>query len=188
MADDSVSDGWLVEFWERRGDLLTTVLLAAATVLTAWAGYQSAKWSGVQAIAFSEAGANRTESTRASTTAGQQSAIDVTLFTSWLDAAQDVADEPEFQGDDEISPALVRRITVEGTLAAFLFQRFRDEFKSAVEAWLVTDPFDSPDAPPTRSPWRNTNSRRRQRRTNSGWPPMAGRPTPGITTSSRTTT
>ena len=149
MGEESPPEGWLVTFWERRGDLLTTAMLAAATLLTAWAAFQSAKWSGVQAIAFSEAGANRTESTRASTTAGQQTTIDVNVFLSWLDAAQVVADEPEFRGDDEVSPALLRSITEEGTLAAFLFQRFRDEFKPAVEAWLATEPFVNPNAPPT---------------------------------------
>jgi hypothetical protein len=47
-----------------RVELLITVALAIASVLIAWAALQSAKWSGEQAIHFSEAGANRTESTR----------------------------------------------------------------------------------------------------------------------------
>ena len=46
-----------------RVELLITVVLAVTSVLIAWAALQSAKWSGEQAIHFSEAGANRTEST-----------------------------------------------------------------------------------------------------------------------------
>jgi hypothetical protein len=62
---------------DRRFELLEAVLLAIAAVLTAWAGFQSTKWSGVQADSYSRAGAARTESVRASTTAGQLTAIDV---------------------------------------------------------------------------------------------------------------
>ncbi len=36
-----------------------------------------------------------------------------------------------------------------GTLSGFLFERFRDEFKPAVEAWLATRPLITPDAPAT---------------------------------------
>lgn len=139
--------GWLIPFWERRSDLLTTVMLATATLLTAWAAFQSAKWSGVQAIAFSDAGANRTESTRASTTAGQQATVDVNTFLAWLETATVISEEPAFRDDGGISPELVARVTEGPGLPAFLFQRFRDEFKPAVQAWLDTSPFSNPDAP-----------------------------------------
>jgi hypothetical protein len=34
-------------------------------------------------------------------------------------------------------------------LATFYERRFRDEFRPAFLAWLATDPFDDPDAPPS---------------------------------------
>ena len=33
-------------------------------------------------------------------------------------------------------------------LSDFYFERFRPDFKPAVQAWLDTNPFDNPDAPP----------------------------------------
>jgi hypothetical protein len=108
-------------------ELLATVLLAIAAVATAWSSYQSSRWSGVQAIDFSRANASRVESTRASTEAGQQREVDVLTFTQWVNA---------YAAKD-------------GELANFYFDRFRDEFKPAVHAWIGTRPLKNPDAPPT---------------------------------------
>ena len=44
---------------ERRLELISTVLLALATVATAWAAYQSRQWTGVQSQGYSKATANR---------------------------------------------------------------------------------------------------------------------------------
>lgn len=57
---------------------------------------------------------------------GQYSTADVILFTEYIDAIN--------SGDQD--------------LADFYFQRLRAEFKPAVQAWLDTDPFANPDAPP----------------------------------------
>lgn len=110
-----------------RLELLATILLAVAAVATAWSSYQSARWSGVQAIDFSQANAARVESTRASTEAGQQTQVDVLTFTQWVNAYA--------AGDSE--------------LADFYFLRFRPEFRPAVEAWVETRPLKNREAPPT---------------------------------------
>jgi hypothetical protein len=107
-------------------ELLATILLAIAAVATAWSSYQSARWSGVQAIDFSRANASRVESTRASTEAGQKLQIDVITFTQWVDAYA----------------------AKEAALADFYFKRFRSEFKPAVLAWIATKPRKNPHAPP----------------------------------------
>lgn len=112
---------------ERWLELVSTVLIAVAAVAIAWSGYQSTRWSGEQAIAFSRANASRLESTRASAFANAQTQIDVATFTQWIDAF--ALDETE--------------------LADFYFRRFREEFKSAVDAWLATKPRTNPDAPLT---------------------------------------
>lgn len=106
-------------------EIISAVVLSFATVLAAWSAFQSAKWNGVQAIRFSQAAALRTESVRASTTAGQQEQIDVTLFAQWVNAYD--------SGNTR--------------LANFYFERFRTEFRPAVEAWLATKPRTNAHAP-----------------------------------------
>lgn len=119
------------KWWRMRSvpqlETVATVLLAAATVLTAWSAFQSAKWSGIQAIRFSQASASRTESVRASSAAGQQSLADISMFTAWLTATD--------QGQ-------VR-------LAALLADRFRGEFAVAFRAWDRLSPLTDPRAPAT---------------------------------------
>jgi len=119
--------GAVQEFMEKTDwvEIFSTLLLALATVTTAWSGYQASRWSGEQAIAFSEANAARVESTRASTRAGQQVQIDLALFTQWIDA---------FARDEQ-------------PLVDFYENRFREEFKPAFDAWLATKPKTNPDAP-----------------------------------------
>lgn len=109
-----------------RAELLATILLAIAAVATAWSSYQSARWSGVQAIDFSNANASRVESTRAATQAGQEIQVDVLTFTQWANAYAKKETE----------------------LANFYFDRFRKEFKPAVLAWIATKPLTNPKAPP----------------------------------------
>jgi hypothetical protein len=112
---------------DRWTEIILAIMLGAVTVATAWSGYQSARWGGVQSTLYSQAGALRTESTRASTQAGQLTQIDIGLFTNWVNAyAQD--NQP---------------------LIDFYQARFREEFKPAFEAWLATDPVNNPDAPPS---------------------------------------
>jgi hypothetical protein len=111
--------------WEPLAEVIATVILAFATLATAWSGYQSARWGGAQSLRYSQAGALRTESTRASTKAGQIVQIDIGLFTNWINA---------FAVDNQ-------------ELAGFYEDRFRSEFGVAFEAWLATDPRNNPDAP-----------------------------------------
>jgi len=111
--------------WEPMAEVIATVILAFATLATAWSGYQSARWGGAQSLKYSQAGALRTESTRASTKAGQIVQIDIGLFTNWINA---------FAVDNQ-------------ELAGFYENRFRPEFDVAFETWLATDPRNNPDAP-----------------------------------------
>ena len=115
------------ELVDRWIELLLAVMLGAVTLATAWSGYEAARWGGTQSVLFSQAGAYRTESMRASTQGGQLVQIDIGMFTNWINA---------YAAEDE---ALMR----------FYEERFRDEFKPAFEAWLATDPANNPDAPDT---------------------------------------
>lgn len=125
-------------------ELVATILLAVAAIAIAWAGFQSAKWGGVQATNFSQAGAARTESVRFSNLSGQLSTIDVSTFLNWLNALSADIDS----GDAERPVDSADYVPAPGTLSGFVFERFREEFKPAVQAWLDTSPFDDPNAPP----------------------------------------
>jgi hypothetical protein len=127
-----------------RIELVATIIMAAAAILTAWAAFQSAKWSGIQAIEFSRGNAARIESTRLDTAAGQQASIDVDVFLAWVGA---VAEERQAEGVSP-EPGEIYRPT-EGTLSAFYFERMRPEFRPALEAWIETDPLVDEDAPRT---------------------------------------
>ena len=72
--------------WEPLAEVIVTFALALATVATAWSGYQAARWGGEQSASYSQAGALRTESVRASNQAGQLVQIDIGLFTNWINA------------------------------------------------------------------------------------------------------
>ena len=108
-------------------ELVATVLLALATVATAWASYQARQWTGEQAQSYSRANAARVESARATGTANQLSGIDVATFIQWVDATAHK----------------------DAALAAFYRARFRPEFKPAFDAWLATQPLTNANAPPS---------------------------------------
>lgn len=111
----------------RRLELLAAVLLALATVATAWAAYQSRQWTGEQSQAYSRATAARIAENRSAALANRQVQIDVATFVQWVDARQEHRTQ----------------------LADFYRTRFRDEFKPAFAAWLQARPFERPGAPST---------------------------------------
>jgi len=114
---------------ERRDkiELVAVVLLAIATVATAWSGYQSTRWNGEQAKAAGRSNALRIESAKAAGLANSQTQVDVASFTQWVNAYSLKQTE----------------------LADFYFKRFRPEFRPAVAAWIATRPLKNADAPPT---------------------------------------
>jgi hypothetical protein len=112
---------------QHRIDLVATVLLALATLATAWAGYQSSRWHSEQAKAQTKATASRIEAARAQDIADRDAQIDVALFVQWVDA--------QTLGESE--------------LARFYGQRFSPRLAPAFDAWIARRPFDSPKAPPS---------------------------------------
>ena len=112
---------------DARLEVIAAVLLALATVGTAWSGYQASRWNGEQAKAAARGTALRIESAKAAGLADTQTQVDVGTFTAWVDAFA--------QNQTE--------------LADFYFKRFRAEFKPAVVAWVATRPRRNPNAPLT---------------------------------------
>jgi len=112
---------------ELRLELVSTLLLALATVATAWAAYQSRVWTGEQAQGTSHATAARIAVNRTSAIANRQVQVDVATFIQWVNAHEEHRTE----------------------LAGFYRARFRNEFRPAFAAWLATRPLANASAPPT---------------------------------------
>ena len=110
-----------------RLELVAALLLALATVATAWSGYQSTRWNGEQSKATARANALRIDSAKAAGLANTQTEVDVATFTQWINA-------------------YAQKQT---RLTDFYFDRFRDEFRPAVNAWVATRPLENPNAPLT---------------------------------------
>ena len=110
---------------ERWLEVASVILLSITALVTAWSAYQAATWGSTMSVKFSQASTRRVLATRASTTAGQLTAIDINLFTNWLNA----------YGNDNTK------------LVEFYQARFRLEFVPAFEAWLAAEPRLNPDAP-----------------------------------------
>ena len=110
-----------------RSEVFSTILLGLAAVATAWSSYQATRWNGEQAKASSQTNAIRIEAARAQSLAQSDTQIDVATFTQWVDA---------YAREDR-------------ELASFYFERFRTEFKPAVNAWIATRPLKNRNAPLT---------------------------------------
>jgi hypothetical protein len=107
-------------------EIVEVVFLALVAIATAWSGYQAAKWDGRQALLYGTAATERFEADAASTTGGQQWVANASMLTAWLQAKS--------SGDVELQKILIRRFT--------------PDYRSAFDAWLALDPFNSDAAPP----------------------------------------
>jgi hypothetical protein len=112
---------------QHRIDLVSTVLLALATLATAWAGYQSSRWHSEQAKAQTKATASRIEAARAQDIADRDAQIDVALLVQWVDA----------------------HTLGERDLAEFYRRRFSARLAPAFNVWIAEQPFENPQAPPS---------------------------------------
>ena len=112
---------------EKRLEIITVVILGFAALATAWSGYQASLWDGIQSSYYSQAGGARTNAAQQRTAANQFRLADLSVFENYIDAV--LLERPE--------------------VADFYFQRFRDDFRPAFEAWIALDPLNNPEAPPS---------------------------------------
>ncbi len=63
-------------------EVLEAVVLAAVAVLTAWSGYQAAKWDARSAAAYARASSITAEAQEQQTLAGQEHLYDISTFNS----------------------------------------------------------------------------------------------------------
>ena len=115
---------------EKRIEILIVAVLAIAALATAWSSYQASLWDGIQSSNYTQASGSRTNAAQQRTAANQFRLADLSVFENYIDAT--------LEGDQEV--------------ADFYFQRFRDEFRVAYDAWIALDPFNNPEAPPSPFP------------------------------------
>jgi hypothetical protein len=111
--------------WGRRIDIAIVVLLSVSSLFTAWAGHQPGLWNAKATAFVNRSELRQVEATRLTTIGYQIMQIDVAIFLDWLESIQ--------ENDEEH--------------AAFLAARFTAHLKSALDAWLATDPFTDSAAP-----------------------------------------
>ncbi|MCY2994011.1 MAG: hypothetical protein NTY19_39970 [Planctomycetota bacterium] len=108
-------------------EIACAVVLSLTMLASAWCAYQANLWSGVQTFRLAAANKAGRESSKATLAALQIRAFDAAMLINYLQA----------QTQDN------------QRLEKILHDRFRPEMKTAVEAWLKTDPFHDPAAPPS---------------------------------------
>lgn len=111
--------------WERGLEVVSAALMSVATVATAWCAYQSAEWGGEQAFLLGESQRAGREADLHATLAQQRRSLDVAVFMEWIGGIA-TGNEP---------------------LTEFYAERFPPHLKTAVDAWLATEPRTNPEAP-----------------------------------------
>lgn len=106
---------------------VAVILMSITAILTAWAGYQAAKWNGQSSLVTAEASAMRIDATRWEADANKRQAVHVVLFAQWLQAS----DGGTRQAD-------------------YLAEHFPSPLSEAFDAWQADDqavptPFDLPE-------------------------------------------
>jgi len=114
-----------VSRFDRWVEFFSAVVLALATVATAWCAYQSTLWGGDEAKFRAAANSATVKASQASNAALQQTSFHAGLFVQWVAAYSEQND----------------------LLADFLYQRFPPPLKTATDAWIATRPLQNPDAP-----------------------------------------
>ena len=112
--------------WHELVEVLEVAMLAIVAIATAWSGFQAAKWDSRQALLYGQSSRDRFQADDLSTAGGQTLVADSAGFNSWLQA----------------------RSANDRTAMTILERRFSPEYHVAFEAWLKTDPFTNPKAPP----------------------------------------
>jgi hypothetical protein len=105
---------------------IALVLLSLATVGTAWCSFQAAAWGGAAQRSMNESAAASRRAVTDQLQSSQLAVLDVLLFSHYVNA----------------------QVNSNETLARFYADRFRNEARTAFDAWIAADPFVNPKAPP----------------------------------------
>ncbi|MBC8161558.1 MAG: hypothetical protein H7Z42_10110 [Roseiflexaceae bacterium] len=127
QVDLTASEQPYIKRLHRQIELLSAIILALATIGTAWSAYQSARWGGERTAHTTAAFTATVRAAKFANLAQQRISLHVSLFGQWS-AAVSTSNQP---------------------LADFLFDRFPEPLKSATVAWRATQPLTNPAAPAT---------------------------------------
>jgi hypothetical protein len=104
----------------------SAILMALATLSTAWCSYQSSEWSGQSADSATKAARLEQKTALLNLEDNQIVNTQVGLFTDFINA----------------------RVTGNDKLAQFYSDRFPPELRVAYERWIAQKPFENPKAAP----------------------------------------
>jgi hypothetical protein len=104
----------------------SAILMALATLSTAWCSYQSSRWNGQSSSFATEAGRANQKAALFHLEGNQVLSMQAKIFTGFLDA--------QMSGNDK--------------LAHFYLDRFPPELRRAYDAWMAEKPFENPNADP----------------------------------------
>jgi hypothetical protein len=109
---------------DRRVELFAALLLSIAAFASSWAGFQAALWDGEQAQHYARGQEFKSSADSAAVRENQAAALDLILFTGWLDA-------------------FARNET---KLQDFYRARFRPQFATAFDGWRAARTRDAATA------------------------------------------
>ena len=112
--------------WLGTLEIVEAIVLAMVAIATAWSGYQSARWDGLQDELYANSSRLRVEAAALLTRSGQEQTYDASAVAEWIKA--------EAAGNQKVAQMFARRM--------------RPEFRPAFDAWVKTDPINNADAPP----------------------------------------
>jgi hypothetical protein len=104
----------------------SAIVMALATLGTAWCSYESSRWNGQSSSFATAAGRANGEAALLHLEGGQVESIETKVFMEFIDA--------RMAGNDK--------------LAHFYLDRFPPELRKAYDAWLTEKPFENPNADP----------------------------------------
>jgi len=125
--------------WIELLEIAEAIVLALVAIATAWSGYQSSRWDGLQDELYAKSTKLRVEAQGLQTRSGQEQTYDASAVAEWIKA--------EAAGNQKVAQMFARRM--------------RPEFRPAFEAWVKTDPINNAEAPagPMMMPeYRNANA------------------------------
>ncbi len=114
-----------IEKTRNRIDLISTILLSLATVLSSWCAFQSSQWNGEQYFHIDDENIADNKRLQNEIAVVQRKSGESNYFLYYLNAIAD---------NDTVKKK-------------FLESRFPPHLKKAITAWKATDPMNNPSAP-----------------------------------------
>jgi hypothetical protein len=106
-------------------EILEAVVVAIVAVTTAWSGYESALWTGIQSQLYVVAQQQQVNAAAATNVSNEYRLYNASTVAQWLNA--------EAAGNAKLAAVYERRVL--------------PEFRPAFEAWKKLDPIGNPHAP-----------------------------------------